>query len=70
MATGQVTCAFMVMRRRKVVSIEIVDQDGKSLVVRQFDDGEVVREPVVHRTKTRKPKRPPLRVKGPRKAEA
>ena len=56
----------MVMRRRKVVSIEIVEEDGKSFVVREFDDGEVVREPVVHRKKTRKPKRPPLRVKGPK----
>jgi hypothetical protein len=55
------------MRRRKVVSIEIVEEDGNSLVVREFDDGEVVREPVVHQKKTRKPKRPPLRVTGPRK---
>ncbi len=59
----------MVMRRRKVVSIEIVEEDGKSLVVRQYDDGAVVREPVLHRKKTRKPKRPPLRVTGPKKAQ-
>jgi hypothetical protein len=26
-----------------------------------------VREPVLHRKKTRKPKRPPLRVTGPKK---
>ena len=58
----------MVMRRRKVVSIEIVEEDGKTLVVREYDDGEVVREPVIQRKKTRKPKRPPLRVTGPRKA--
>jgi hypothetical protein len=57
------------MRRRRVVSIEIVEEDGKSYVVREFDDGEVVREPVLHRKKTRKPKRPPLRVTGPKKAE-
>ena len=59
----------MVMRRRKVVSIEIVEEDDKSFVVRVFDDGDVVREPVVHRKKTRKPKRPPLRVRGPKKVE-
>ena len=58
----------MVMRRRKVVRIEIVEEDGKSFVLREFDDGEVVREPVVHRKKTRKPKRPPLRVTGPKQA--
>ena len=57
------------MRKRRVVSIEIVEQDGKSFVVREFDDGEVVREPVVQRKRTRKPKRPPLRVTGPKKAE-
>jgi hypothetical protein len=56
------------MSRRKVVSIEIVEDDGKSYVVREYDDGDVVREPVVHRKKTRKPKRPPLRVTGPKKA--
>ena len=47
------------MRRRKVVSIEIVEEDGKSLVVREFDDGEVVREPVVHLTLN-----PSKRIKG------
>ena len=55
------------MARRKTISIEIVEDDGKSVVVRKFDDGETVREPVVHRKKTRKPKRPPLRVSGPKK---
>jgi hypothetical protein len=55
------------MSRRRVVSIEIVEEDGKSYVVREYADGEVVREPVVHRKKTRKPKRPPLRLTGPKK---
>jgi hypothetical protein len=59
----------MVMSRRRVVGIEIVEEDGKSFVVRTFDDGKMVREPVVHRKKTRKPKRPPLRITGPRRTD-
>ena len=54
------------MPKRKTISIEIVEEDGKSFVLRRFDDGEVVREPVLHRKKTRKPKRPPLQVSGPK----
>jgi hypothetical protein len=37
-------------------------------VVRRYADGEIVREPVVSKKKTRKPHRPPLRVSG-RKAK-
>ncbi|MBV9347042.1 MAG: hypothetical protein JOZ70_12420 [Pseudolabrys sp.] len=45
---------------KRAVSIEIVEEDGASVIVRKFADGRVVREAVVPRTKTRKPKRPPL----------
>jgi uncharacterized protein GlcG (DUF336 family) len=50
------------MQKRKPVSIAIVEEDGKSFVVRRFAGGDEVREPVVPRKKTRRPKRPPLRV--------
>jgi hypothetical protein len=56
------------MRKAKPISIAIVEENGKSFVVRKYADGETLREPVVHRKKTRKPFRPPLRV-GPRKTE-
>jgi hypothetical protein len=50
------------MPKRKVVSIAIVEEDGKSFIVRKLADGEELREAVVPRKKTRRPKRPPLRV--------
>jgi len=52
------------MKKRKPVSITIVEEDGKSVIVRNYADGEETREPVVPREKTRRPKRPPLRVGG------
>ena len=52
------------MPKREMVSIAIVEEDGNSLVVRKFADGEEVRELVVPRKKTRHPKRPPLRLGG------
>jgi hypothetical protein len=54
------------MRKAKPVSIKIVEDNGARVVVRKYADGEVVREPVVPKKKTRRPKRPPLRVSGPR----
>jgi hypothetical protein len=55
-------------RSSKPISIEIVEQDGARVVVRRYADGEIVREPVVPKKKTRKLHRPPLRVSG-RKAK-
>ena len=52
------------MPQRRAVSITIIEEDGKSFVLRKFTDGEEVREPVVPRKKTRRPKRPPLRLGG------
>lgn len=52
------------MKKPKPVSIAIVEEDGKSVIMRRFADGEETREPVVPRKKTRRPKRPPLRVGG------
>jgi hypothetical protein len=57
------------MAKPKPVSIAIVEEDGKSFVVRKFADGEELREPVLPRKKTRKPKRPPLRVGGGKQSE-
>jgi hypothetical protein len=55
-------------RTSKPISIEIVEQDGARVVVRRYAGGEVAREPVVPKKKTRKPHRPPLRLSG-RKAK-
>ena len=50
------------MKKPKALSIAVVEEDGKSFVVRKFAGGEELRETVVPRKKTRRPKRPPLRV--------
>ena len=55
------------MKKPKPVSIAIVEEDGKSVIVRKFAGGEETREPVVPRKQTRQPKRPPLRVGGGQK---
>ena len=57
------------MPQRRAVSITIIEEDGKSFVLRKFTDGEEVREPVVPRKKTRRPKRPPLRLGGAKQAK-
>lgn len=54
------------MRQRRAVSIELVEENGATVVVRRFADGEVLREPVTPRTKSRKSKRPPLRLSRPK----
>jgi hypothetical protein len=56
------------MKKRKPLSIAIIEENGKSFIVRKFADGEETREPVVPRKTTRRPKRPPLRVGGEIKA--
>ena len=50
------------MKQPNPVSIAIVEEDGKSIIVRRFAGGKETREPVVPRKKMRRPKRPPLRV--------